>query len=213
MPNSIRDYFPALPPEILTQLENELVGSEDASGLADGSVSTAKLADGVLAASAAGRGKMANDFFNATTADDKFAADAIGEDLLTANELTGRVAANVASNNLVGGLPVVHRFVIPAGTTGDVDFVLTHKTRIYDVTLVKTAAAGGGAGTIQVKNGSSAITNAMSIDVNDQTVVRAGTIDDAQHEVAAAGTLRFTRTRTASTDESCIAYVYGMRVA
>jgi len=127
--------------------------------------------------------------------------------------LTGASASTVADDNLVGGIPVLHRFTIPAGVTGDVDFVLTHKTLVTDVWLVKTAAAGGGAGTIQAKNGATAITNAMSIDVADTTVVRAGTIDDAQHEIAAAGTLRFTRTRTASSDESVIAYVLGVRRA
>lgn len=127
--------------------------------------------------------------------------------------LTGTVAKFETNDNLIGSLALHHRFVIPAGATGDVNFTLTHKTRILDVWLVKTTAAGGGAGTVQAKNGANAITNAMSIDVADQSIVRATSIDDAQHEVAAGGTLRFTRTRTASTDESCIANVLAVRVA
>lgn len=128
--------------------------------------------------------------------------------------LDGRSAGNVANDNLIGGVPVLHKFVIPAGITGDVDFVLTHKTELVDVTLKKTVAAGGGAGTIQLQTGAAvAISNAMSIDVADQTVIRAGTLDDATHEIAAGGTLRFRRTRTASTDESCLAYVQGIRRA
>lgn len=171
------------------------------------------IADDALSADAAGRAKMADDFFNAATADAKFAADAIGEDLLTPNELNGRVVANTAAANVVGGIPVEHIVVVPAGTTGDVDVTLTHKTRVTDVHLVKTTAAGGGAGTIQVKNAGNAITDAMSIDVNDKAVVRAAEIDDANHEIAAGGTLRVTRTRTASTSEACIVYVRGLRVA
>lgn len=127
--------------------------------------------------------------------------------------LSGAKAAVVADANVVGGLPVLHRIAVPAGTTGDIDVVLTHKTLVVDVHLVKTAAAGGGAGTIQVKNAGNAITDAMSIDVNDQAVVRAASINDANHEIAAGGTLRVTRTRTASTSEACTVYVLGVRVA
>lgn len=127
--------------------------------------------------------------------------------------LNGTKLANVADANVVGGIPVLHRIDVPAGVTGNVDTTLTHKTRVVDAWLVKTAAAGGGAGTIQVKNGASAITDAMSIDVNDQAIARAASIDDAQAEIAAGGTLRITRTRTASTNEACTVYVLGVRVA
>lgn len=127
--------------------------------------------------------------------------------------LDGAKVATVADANVVGGIPVLHRINVPAGVTGDVDTVLTYKTRVVDVWLVKTTAAGGGAGTIQVKNGATAITDAISININDNAMARAATIDDAQHEIAAAGTLRITRTRTASTDESCIVYVLAVRVA
>jgi hypothetical protein len=126
--------------------------------------------------------------------------------------LTGVHAAYAADKNVIGALPVLHRVDVAAGATGDVDTTLTHKTRVTEVWLVKKSAAGGGAGTIQVKNGASAITDAMSINVADQTVVRCTTIDDAQWEIAAAGTLRCTRTRTASTDETCTVYVLGLRV-
>lgn len=184
-----------------------------AGGITDLSVGTADIAAGALAASAAGRAIIADDYFNAATADDKFAAGAIGEDLLTAGELTGRVMANVADANVIGGIPVIFRIDVAAGVTGDVDVVSTHKIRVINVWLVKRAAAGGGAGTITVKNGATAITDAMSIDINDKAIARAATIDDAQHEIAAAGTLRVTRTRTASTDETCTVYVEAVRVA
>lgn len=119
----------------------------------------------------------------------------------------------VADANVTGGVPVLHRVDVPAGATGDVDTVLVNKTRIVEAWLVKRSAAGGGAGTIQLKNGSNALTDAMSIDVADQTIVRAGTLDDAQQEIAAGGTLKITRTRTASTDETCTVYVLGLLVA
>ncbi len=127
--------------------------------------------------------------------------------------LNGAKAATVADANVIGGLPVVFRIDVAAGVTGNVDVVSTYKVRVIDAWLVKRAAAGGGEGTIQVKNGANAITDAMSININDQAIARAASIDDAQHEIAAGGTLRITRTRTASTDETCTVYVLAVRVA
>ncbi|RJQ04826.1 MAG: DUF2190 family protein [Bacillota bacterium] len=126
--------------------------------------------------------------------------------------LNGVKLANVANANVVGGIPVLHRIDIADAATGDVDTVLTHKTRVLDVWAVKTGAAGGAANTVQAKNGANAITNALDINVNDQTVVRAGTIDDAQHEIAAGGTLKITRTK-AGGNAACTVYVLGVRVA
>ena len=143
----------------------------------------------------------------------EIANSAITQAKIAANSLDGTVAGSVADANVIGAVPVLHRVDVAAGVTGNVDVVLTHKTRVVEVWLVKTSAAGGGGGTIQAKNGANAITDTMSIDVADQTIVRAVTLDDAQHEIAAAGTLRVTRTRTGSSDESCIVYVLGVRVA
>jgi hypothetical protein len=58
----------------LDDLEPATVGT---ASVADGTVTTAKLEDGVLAASASGRAKMATNFFNEATVDAKFAAGAI----------------------------------------------------------------------------------------------------------------------------------------
>jgi len=128
--------------------------------------------------------------------------------------ISGSSVAPVAPSNVVGGVPVLHIVPIPAGATGDVDLVLTNKTRIIDVWFVKTNAASGGNGTLTVKNGATAISDAMLINaLADKSVVRALTIDDASHEIAAGGTLRTTRTRTTTTDETGLLYVLGIRVA
>ncbi len=210
--------------------------------LGAGTIATANLANGILSADAAGRGKVAANFFDEATVLATFAADSIdnaellkiikngafladaatcalfADGIWTAAKLaaailSGTQVATVADGNLIGGIPVLHRLAIAAGVTADVDFVLTYKTRIIDAWLVKTNAAGGGAGTIQLKNGINAITDAMSININDQAIARAATIDDVQHEIAAGGTLRITRTRTTSIDETCTVYVLGVRVA
>lgn len=116
----------------------------------------------------------------------------------------------VTPNDTAPSLLVVHEITVPDGATGDVDVVLDKKTRIIDVWLVKTAGAGGTSDTITVKNGSTAITDALDINVADKVVVRAGTIDDAQASVAAAGTLRVTRTKSSANNVACVVYVLGV---
>lgn len=129
-----------------------------------------------------------------------------------AGVLTGANAANVANANVIGGLPVLHRVDVADAATGDVDVVLTYRTRVIDAWAVKTEGAGGAANSVQVKNGANAITNNLSININDQAVARATTVDDAQHEIAAGGTLRVTRTKVGG-NAACIVYVLGLRVA
>ena len=127
---------------------------------------------------------------------------------------TGTVIAqaNVVSQNVIGGLDFVHRVDVPDGATGTIDTTLTHKTRVIDAWLVKTGGAGGAGDTITVNNGATAITNAMSINVADQTVVRAGTVDDAAWDIAAAGTLRIVRTKASAASVACTVFVKGIRV-
>jgi len=138
---------------------------------------------------------------------------AIKASQLKSNDLLGTQVANTADGNAIGGLQVIHRYDVAAGVTANLDKTLTHKERIIDMHLVKTVAAGGGAGTIALQTSAgTAITDAVSIDIADKTIGRVTTIDDAQHEIAAGGTLRIRRVRTASTDESCIVYVSCLRV-
>ena len=155
-------------------------------------------AAGALGAGTVGTNQLAN---GAATADK--VADAI---------LTGLKAAVVTNANVVGGIPVVHRIDVADAATGDVDTVLTHKTRIVDAWAVKTGALGGAANTVQLFNGAAALTDAMSINIADQAIARAASIDDAQHEIAAGGTLKITRTK-AGGNAACTVYVLGVRVA
>ncbi len=134
-------------------------------------------------------------------------AGAITQAKITAAALDGTVAKVVANVNIIGGLPVIHRITATL-LTGDVDVVLTHKTRILDVQCV-SVGAGGAADTITVKNGATAITDAIDMNVADKAVKRAGTIDTAQWDIAAAGTLRI----SGASAVNCEVIVYGIRVA
>jgi len=115
----------------------------------------------------------------------------------------------IANANTVGQAPVIHRIAIADGTA-DTDVVLEHKTRIIDAWAVKTAANGGAGDTVTVKNGATAISSAIVLNVNDTLTARTTLIDDAQHEIAAGGTLRVSANK--ATNCACIVYALGIRV-
>ena len=108
---------------------------------------------------------------------------------IAANAMDGASAANVANINVVGGIPLVYR-VTATALTGNVDVTVTHKIRVIDVYCVAVGGAGGAADTITVGNGASAITDAIDMNVADVVIVRAATLNDANWDIAAAGTLR-----------------------
>jgi hypothetical protein len=85
---------------------------------------------------------------------------------------------------------------------------LTHKTRVIDVWCVQTAAGGAG-DTIIVKSGANAITDTMDCNKADNIITRAASLDDANWEIAAAGTLRI----TGASAVTCEVFVRGIRVA
>ena len=124
---------------------------------------------------------------------------------------TGLYAAVVANANVIGGLTVLHRINIADAASGDTDVTLTHKTRVIDAWVVLTASGNAG-NTYTVKNAGNAITNAITPGATDTTLARAAVIDDANHEIAAAGTLRVSHVR-AGGSSAAIVYVLGVRVS
>lgn len=89
---------------------------------------------------------------------------------------------------------------VPDAATGDIDIVMADKFEVVDVVCIKRNGAGAG-NTVTVKNGASAISDAIAC-ATDNAVTRAGTIDDANSVIAAAGTLRLSCTRAAGTRNS-----------
>jgi hypothetical protein len=130
-----------------------------------------------------------------------------------AGTLGAKQVATVGDANVVGGIPVSHRIAVADGATADIDVVLTYKTMVTGVKVIKTTAAGGASDTITVKNAATAITNAIDINVADKTTVHESTIDDAQMTINAGGTLRITRTKASAENVACIVIVSGLRVA
>lgn len=183
MTSFAQEQFPRLL-KTLRDLEDVLAKRVNADNIADGAITTTLLAN-----------------------------SAVSQAKIAANSLDATVAGSAADNAPTAGLQLIRCIAVPAGATGDIDIVMTHRERVADCWLVKRTAAGGGAGTVQVKRGADAITNAMSIDVADQTVVACATLNDAFRDIPAGGTLRITRTRTASTDESCDVFLATYRIA
>lgn len=127
--------------------------------------------------------------------------------------LTGTQVAVVADANVIGGIPVLYRINTAGGATANTDVTITLKTRVIDVWVVNRAV-GTASDTITVKNGATAITNAIDVNKADQTVTHAGTIDDAQWEIAASGTLRVTETDGAGNDSpATTVFVLGVLVS
>ena len=120
------------------------------------------------------------------------------------------VAQNVAASNVLGGQPLLFRIDITAGALGNTDVVTTEKIRVIDAFLI-LRGAGVSTTTLQVKNGTSAITNAMAASGSDTALVRATTLDDAAWEIAAGGTLRVT-SATGATQPDATVYVIAHRV-
>lgn len=130
---------------------------------------------------------------------------------LNAGTMTGADAANVAGSNVIGGVALLHIIPIADAASGDTNVTLTHKTRVIDAWVVLTAAGNAG-NTYTVKNAGNAITDAITPGATDTTLKRAAVIDDANHEIAAAGTLRVSHVR-AGGSSAAIVYVLGVRVA
>lgn len=123
----------------------------------------------------------------------------------------GSGVATVANSNVLGGIPVVHVFDIADAATANYDIVLTNKTEIYDVVVVKT----GGTGTTvlaQVKNNTTAITDAMVASLAINLTVRPLSIDTSASVISAGGTLRVAVTRTTG-NAAMRVFVYGVKRA
>lgn len=114
----------------------------------------------------------------------------------------------VADSDVEPGIETTISIPIADAATGDVDVVLGSKFEVTDILVQKRSGAGGAANTVQVKNGATVISDAISINIADQTRATWATIDDAASVIAAGGTLRVTRTK-AGGNAACLVLVRG----
>lgn len=117
----------------------------------------------------------------------------------------------VVASHTRPGMMVVHHIVADQAGGADKDVVIEQKFRVIDVVVIMKAAGGAGDG-ITIKNGATAITDTIDVSGSaDKVVKRPLTIDDAQYEIAAGGTLRVTKANGAN-DPSMDVYVVGVLV-
>lgn len=115
--------------------------------------------------------------------------------------VVGGIDTTAVNSGANGCVPISFTFNIP-NTAADYDIVVTNKIAITGVTVIKKGSTGSTNDAITVKNGTTAVSNVMSLNaVAVKTVVRNTEIDTANWLVAAGGTLRVTAGKT--TDCSC----------
>jgi hypothetical protein len=175
--------------------------------LRSGAINTGKVIAAKIGALAVTAAKLAADAVETA----KIAAGAVTEVKIAAASLTGLIAKVVADKNVIGGLTVLHRIDV-ADASGNTDVTLTHKTRIIDAWAVNTGIAAHAANdTWQVKNGATAISDAVAKTATVNAIKRISTIDPAAAEIAAGGTLRIAAVK--DTNAAVTVYVLGIRVS
>lgn len=119
----------------------------------------------------------------------------------------------VADAAVQGGVPIVFRHTLTSGADGNQDIVVTPKVRVIDAWLVMKGAGTAGS-LVTVKNGSTAISNALDVSASlDKALVRFSAFDDAQQEISAGGTLRLSKASTGGDFPGAEVYVLALHVA
>jgi hypothetical protein len=137
----------------------------------------------------------------------------LGGALINAVGLTGGNVATVANVPTTPGVPVVFPITVPSGANGDVDIVVAQKVTVFGMHGYMKGAGTAGC-LITVKNGASAISNAIDVSAFlDKALITPGTWDDAQHTISAAGTLRVSKASTGANFPGAELYILAMRVA
>lgn len=117
--------------------------------------------------------------------------------------------ATIADGALGGGVPVAFEFAVTDAASSHTDYVIVPKFEITEVVVRKNTSNGGSGDTIQLLNSSTAITDAMSLNINTKLLVRAASIDPAQAVISAGGTLRVQWVK--STNVACQITVFGIK--
>tara|TARA_B110001452_G_scaffold260928_1_gene259019 strand:+ start:474 stop:887 length:414 start_codon:yes stop_codon:yes gene_type:complete len=123
--------------------------------------------------------------------------------------MDGRLVRAMDDGEDFGFIPVTLKVLTAAGASNTVALTMERKFTLIDVNARNFGGAGTSDDILTIKNGSTAITNAMAMEVADNAIVRAGSIDDAQHELAAGGTLNVVASNAGGGLQTMIVYLTG----
>ena len=112
--------------------------------------------------------------------------------------VTATKVANAVAGNAEPGILVVHDITLSnsTATSGVTTLAPTHRIQVLDASFLKTggsATASTGSPTVTLGSSAGSISNALAMKQADKAIVRAGTIDDAYHIVAAGASITVTR--------------------
>jgi len=124
--------------------------------------------------------------------------------------LDGSNVANTSPDNVIGAIPVLYRIAVEDASANN-DITSTHKFLVTDFWFVGGATPGVAEDTVQLLNGTNAISEAVAKTTDANCLVRATQLDQSKGMVAAGGTIRITSVK--NTNVAGTAYVMGIRVA
>ena len=103
--------------------------------------------------------------------------------------MDGRLVRAMDDGEDFGFIPVVLRVNTAAGADNTVSLTMERKFTLIDVQAKNIGGAGPANDTLTIKNGSNAVTDVMDMEGAENLIIRALSIDDAHHEIAAGSTL------------------------
>jgi hypothetical protein len=126
------------------------------------------------------------------------------------NPIYGDRAGQYSDGQNIGGYHLCITKTLSAGAHADFDITMEYAFRVMRAQVI-LKGAGVGSSTIIIKNGTTAITDAMATSGSDTAVVYNTTIDDSAMDISAGGTLRITSV-TGASRPACLVAVFGTRL-
>jgi hypothetical protein len=126
------------------------------------------------------------------------------------NLMTGLNTKQVADGGTGGSIPIIYKIEVDGGETESVSLTVDRNLEVVDVWCHLLGDGGDNSNSLQVLNGSSAITDAfVTGTAGDKDVVRCGEIDDSYYKIGAGGTLKVTSTSSDGTAPAVHVFVLG----
>jgi len=126
------------------------------------------------------------------------------------NLMTGLNTKQVSNGGTSGSIPILYKIAVDGGATESVSVTVDRNLEVVDVWCHLLADGGANGNSLQVLNGTDAITDAfVTGTAGDKDVVRCGEIDDAYYKITAGGTLKVTSTSSDDTAPAVHVFVLG----